>query len=143
MNKTSMAIAAIATLTMAGAPRALQGAVRADANATIAALNTAFAEFKASNDERLKAKVDDVVLVEKLTRLDAAIGDMQSTVDAHAKEVAALKLNGAGDTVIGDLKADPEYVSAFKANMRKGDIQAALNKGNDGEGGYTLTTWRV
>ncbi len=136
MNKTSMAIAAIATLTMAGAPRALQGAVRADANATIAALNTAFAEFKASNDERLKAKVDDVVLVEKLTRLDAAIGDMQSTVDAHAKEVAALKLNGAGDTVIGDLKADPEYVSAFKANMRKGDIQAALNKGNDGEGGY-------
>lgn len=136
MNKTSMAIAAIATLTMAGAPRALQGAVRADANATIAALNTAFAEFKASNDERLKAKVDDVVLVEKLTRLDAAIGDMQSTVDAHAKEVAALKLNGASDNVIGDLKADPEYIGSFKAHMRKGDVQAALNKGADAEGGY-------
>lgn len=136
MKKTSLAIAAIASLAMTGAPRALQGTVRADANATIAALNTAFSEFKATNDERLKAKVDDVVLTEKLTRLDAAIGDMQSTVDAHAKEVAALKLNGAGDNVIGDLKADPEYVGAFKAHMRKGDVQAALNKGVDTEGGY-------
>ena len=61
---------------------------------------------------------------------------MQSTVDAHAKEVAALKLNGGGDNVIGDLKADPEYVGAFKAHMRKGDVQAALNKSADGEGGY-------
>lgn len=136
MNKTYLAIAAIASLTMADAPRALQGTVRADATAAINSLNSAFAEFKATNDERLKAKVDDVVLTDKLTRLDAAIGDMQSTVDAHAKEVAALKLNGAGDNVIGDIARDPEYVGAFKAHMRKGDIQAALNKGVDAEGGY-------
>lgn len=142
MTKTYLAIAAIASLAMTGAPRALQGTVRADATAAINSLNTAFAEFKATNDERLKAKVDDVVLTDKLTRLDAAIGDMQSTVDAHAKEVAALKLNGAGDNVIGDLKADPEYVAAFKANMRKGDINAALNKGVAEEGGYlTPVEW--
>lgn len=138
MKNSTLAIAAIAALTMTAAPRALCGTVRAEADpkAAIAALNAAFGEFKATNDERLKAKVDDVVLTEKLTRLDAAIGDMQSTVDAHAKEVAALKLNGAGDTVIGDIKSDPAYVGSFKAHMRKGEIQAALNKGVAEEGGY-------
>ena len=135
MKNQVLAIATIAALSMS-APRAVCGTVRADASAAITSLNTAFAEFKATNDERLKAKVDDVVLTEKLTRLDAAIGDMQSTVDAHAKEVAALKLNGASDNVIGDLKADPEYIGSFKAHMRKGDVQAALNKGADAEGGY-------
>lgn len=137
MKTNTLAIATIAAFSLtAAAPRALCGTVRADASATVAALNAAFSEFKASNDERLKAKVDDVVLTEKLTRLDAAIGDMQASVDAQSKEVAALKLNGAGETVIGDLKADPEYAAAFKANMRKGDVQAALNKGAAEEGGY-------
>lgn len=135
-TKTTMAIAAIAALTMGNAPRALCGAVRADASAAISSLNAAFAEFKSTNDERLKAKVDDVVLTEKLARLDAAIGTMQAAVDDHSKEVAALKLNGAGDAVIGDIKSDPEYVGSFKAHMRKGEVQAGLNKGVAEEGGY-------
>ncbi len=133
MNKNTMAIVAIAALSMT-APRAVCGAVRADASAAITSLNAAFSEFKATNDERLKAKVDDVVLTDKLSRLDAAIDTMQSTVDAQSKEVAALKLNGAA--VIGDIKSDPEYVGSFKAHMRKGDVQAALNKGVAEEGGF-------
>jgi HK97 family phage major capsid protein len=135
MNKTNMAIVAIAALTMS-APRALCGPVRADASAAITSLNAAFAEFKSANDERLKAKVDDVVLTEKIARLDAVIDTMQAAVDTQSKEVAALKLNGAGDAVIGDVQRDPEYVGSFKAHMRRGDVQAALNKGEADEGGY-------
>lgn len=139
MNKTTnTALAALALVTLATspAPRALCGTVRADASAAITNLQAAFSEFKSTNDEKLKSKVDDVVLNEKLDRLDTAIGSMQAAVDTNAKEVAALRLNGAGDNVIGDLKSDPEYVGSFKAHMRKGDIQAALNKGAAEEGGY-------
>lgn len=136
MTKTKLAIAAIAALSLTTAPRALCGTVRADATAAIATLNAAFTEFKSANDEKLNAKVDDVVLTEKIVRLDAAIGTMQATVETQAKDVAALKLNSAGENVIGDLKSDPEYVGSFKAHMRRGELQAALNKGADAEGGY-------
>ena len=77
MNKSTMAIVAIAALSMS-APRALCGTVRADATVAIASLNAAFSEFKSANDEKLKAKVDDVVLTEKIERLNAAIGTMQN-----------------------------------------------------------------
>lgn len=136
MSKTRLAIAAIAALTLTTAPRALCGTVRADASAAIATLSAAFTEFKSVNDDKLKAKVDDAVLTEKIVRLDAAIGTMQTAVETQAKDVAALKLNSAGENVIGDLKSDPEYVGSFKAHMRRGELQAALNKGADAEGGY-------
>lgn len=139
MNKTTntaLAALALVTLTAAPAPRALCGTVRADASAAITNLQAAFSEFKSTNDEKLNAKVDDVVLNEKLDRLDTAIGSMQAAVDTNAKEVAALRLNGAGENVIGDLKSDPEYVAAFKANMSRGTVQAALNKGEADEGGH-------
>lgn len=127
---------------MGAAPRALRGAVRADAmpsaadvKAAIDKVNTAFEEFKKTNDEN--GKKADTVLSEKLDKINAAIDEGQKTIDDHAKMIAALKLNGAGDdNVIGDLKADPEYVGAFKAHMRKGDVQSALNKGTAEEGGF-------
>ena len=65
-------------------PRAVLGAPRADATdpkAILAALQTSFEEFKKANDEKLKAKVDDVVVTEKVDRINAAVGDFQRALD--------------------------------------------------------------
>lgn len=126
---------------MGAAPRALRGALRAEAPVSAAEVKTAieqvqaaFEEFKKTNDA--SAKQADVVLSEKLDKINASIDAGQKVIDDHAKQIAALKLNGADDAIIGDIKPDPEYVGSFKAHMRKGEVQAALNKGAAEEGGY-------
>lgn len=116
-------------------PRAVTGfGVRADANdpkALIGQLNAAFEEFKKANDEKLNAKVDDVVLNEKVERINSSIGDFQKAIDELNAKLAAAELGGgAGQPV------DREYTNAFNAHFRKGEVQAALNKGADDEGGY-------
>ncbi|KKB81023.1 capsid protein [Devosia soli] len=122
-------------------PRAVTGMrLRADASdpkAVIAELKSAFEEFKRSNDEKLNSKAD-VVLDEKVARIDAAVGNFQTVVDDLNAKIAAARV---GNGVIGDLPADPEYVNAFKAHMRKGDnagaeVNAAMTKGTDADGGY-------
>ncbi|MGA0561705.1 phage major capsid protein [Ancylobacter sp. VNQ12] len=123
------------TSTMLTPPRAVVVSPRADANdpkAMVAALQKAFDEFKAANDEKLKAKAD-VVLDEKVQKIDAAVDGFQKAIDDLNAKMAA---QAAGGSVIGDLPADPEYVKAFKAHMRKGDVSAAITKGTDSEGGY-------
>lgn len=128
------------TQLIGAAPRALCGAVRADASdpkAMIGQLQAAFEEFKKANDEKLKAKAD-VVLDEKVQRIDAAVDGFQAAIDELNAKIAA---GPAGENIIGDLQGDPEYVRAFKAHMRKGDnagaeIQAAMTKGTDADGGY-------
>lgn len=132
-----VSVAALAASTaLASAPRAVQFAPRADASdpkVIIAQLQKAFEEFKAAQDDKLKAKADDTLVNEKIRRIDAAVDGFQAIIDdLNAKMAAA----AAGGAVIGDMPADPEYVSAFKAHMRKGDVQAAINKGADSEGGY-------
>ncbi len=121
-------------------PRAVQGAVqgRGDPAEILAQLQKDFADFRAENDQALKGKAD-VVVDEKLTRIDASVQALQDAIDSVNTEVAALRLNGADDAVIGDMKADPEYLKAFKAHMRKGDnagVSAAMTKGVAEDGGY-------
>lgn len=130
-SRTAALLAGATALTM---PRAISG-VRADTSdpkAMIAALQSAFEEFKKSHDEKLKAKAD-VVVDEKVQRIDAAVGNFQAAIDEINAKIAAANL---GSGVIGDLPADPEYVNAFKAHMRKGDVQAAMTKGTAEDGGY-------
>lgn len=121
-------------------------AVRAEAQpkkiASIEELGTAFEAFKATHTAQLdeiKAGKTDVITTEKLEKINAALTELQTAVDEQAKIQAAAKLGNGG--VIGDIQADPEYTAAFKAHMRKGDkapadIQAAMNKGTDADGGY-------
>lgn len=128
------ALAASTSLTPV--PRAVCARPRADISDPkdgIAALQRAFDEFKAAHDAKLKSKADDVVVNEKIARIDAAVDGFQKTIDDMSAKVAAAK---AGGGVIGDIPADPEYVGAFKAHMRKGDVQASLSKGTDADGGY-------
>ncbi|WP_211341189.1 phage major capsid protein [Paracoccus methylarcula] len=115
-------------------------AVRADASGDpktiFANLQKAFEEFKSENNDRIAALAkgqEDVVKAEKVDRINAAVGDLQSAFEAQATEIAALKLGGGG-TKTGPV--DAEYTDAFRAHFRKGEVQANLNKGADAEGGY-------
>lgn len=114
-------------------PRALIGSVRAEASdpkALVAQLNGAFDEFKKAHEEQLKSKVDDVLLNEKVDTINATISDIEKAL--NEKIAAAAIANVPGDMQ----PTNPEYVSAFKAHMRKGEVQAALTVGTDSEGGY-------
>lgn len=115
-------------------------AVRADATGDVAklitALNQDFSDFKATleeKDKELAKKFDDVVTTEKLDRINASVGDLQSAVDKVNAQIAAFEMGGLGGAT---RPVDAEYSDAFSAHFRSGDIQASLNKGTASEGGY-------
>lgn len=132
-------------------PRLLRGvvAVRADATdpkGAVEALNRAFAEFKTANDAALKGKAD-VVVAEKVDRINAAVGDLQKAVDAVNANLAAIQVGAGGGTRIDPAVA--EYAKAFNAWFRRGTgdeqalkdlaIKAALTTQSDPDGGLTVT----
>jgi HK97 family phage major capsid protein len=91
-----------------------------DPKALITQLNAAFEEFKTTNDQKLAAKVDDVLLNEKMTAINATMSDLEKALDEHAAKIAAATLGNAP----GDMQpTDPEYLKAFKAHMRRGDVR--------------------
>lgn len=109
--------------------------VRAEGEVTqiIANLQKAFADFRAENEKQLndvKAGLPASDHAEKLTKFEAEISALQAEVDATNMKLAAGQM-GAPVGV-----PDKEYTDAFMAHMRRGDVQAALNKGEDEEGGY-------
>ena len=61
---------------------------------------------------------------------------MQDAVDEANTRIAAAQLQGVAQ---GGLK-DKEYSAAFSTHMKRGEINAALNKGVAGEGGYLAPT---
>lgn len=122
-------------------PRKARGivAVRADASgdvkALISDLNKDWEAFKAAmseKDKEMAKKFDDVVTTDKIDRINSSVGELQAEIDKQSAKLAALSV-GAGDE--RKLK-DKEYSDAFRAHFRKGDFQAALNKGAADEGGY-------
>lgn len=114
-------------------PRAIAGAVRADVSdpkALVAQLNAAFEEFKKTQEESLKAKADDALVTEKIDKINDAMSEIEA---ALAAKIEAAKIGGAP----GDMEpTNPEYLSAFKAHMRKGDVSAAMSVGSSPDGGY-------
>lgn len=114
-------------------------AARAEANpsAVFAELQKAFETFKSSHADELKginAKFDDVVKKEEVTRISASVLELQSALDTAMAKIAA---GGAGEK---SRVADPEYTKAFAQHIRKGDVQASLNKGTAAEGGFVAPT---
>lgn len=128
----------LATTPLVRAPRAVRQFARpkadaADPKALVEQVNSAVKELRATFDERLKSKVDDVVLNEKITRIDNSIGNFQAAIDDINSKMAA---SAAGGAVVGDIQPDPEYVQSFKAHMRKGTVEASMSRGTDADGGY-------
>lgn len=138
-------------------PAKLRGlvAVRAESDplALITALNTdwqAFKDAQTTKDAEIKAKFDDVVTTEKLTRIDASITALNSSLDDVNARIAGLSVNGGGGGDDGLTDAEREYTAKFdewfrtgegerslKALARDGGIRAAYSVGSDPDGGYT------
>ncbi len=111
-----------------------------DPNAILAQLQRAFEEFKTAHAEQLngvKAKFDDVVTREKLDKVNASVGDLQSALDATNAKLAAAQMGGLSG---GKTVKDKDYSDAFAQHFRRGDVQASLNKGTSSEGGYLVPT---
>lgn len=102
------------------------------------ALMRAFEEFKSANDARLSAierTRADVLLEEKVDRIDRAIGEQKLLIERTA--LAGRRPGLAADPVLSEQK------SAWSAYLRRGDISAltqleskALSAGSDPDGGY-------
>ncbi len=122
-------------------------AVRNDATPAelIGKINTAFEAFKEANDARLKGienKFDDVVQSEKVDRINADIGKLQTALDEINAAVAAGKIGGAGnDTGTAEQR---EHAKAFDRFFRKGvenglrelEVKAAASTSSDPDGGF-------
>lgn len=109
--------------------------VRAEGNPNdlLAGLQKAFEDFKAQHQKQLedvKAGLPASDHMEKLAKFEAEISGLQAAVDDFNVKLAAGQMGGQGGL------RDKEYTEAFQAHMKKGEIQASLNKGQDDEGGY-------
>ncbi|MHA7873529.1 MAG: phage major capsid protein, partial [Hyphococcus sp.] len=113
----------------------------ADVRGAMREFLTAFEAFKDANDERLAAleekRADDIVLAEKIERINDAVSEQKAVVDRLALKHQRPQLSAAA-------RAEPdERKAAFLRYMRVGDATAvaALEAksaiaGADAEGGY-------
>jgi len=111
----------------------------AEIKSLIEGVNQAFATFKAENNaslDDLKKGQADALQALKVDRINADISKLQDAVDEANTRIAAAQLQGVAQ---GGLK-DKEYSAAFTTHMKRGEINAALNKGVAGEGGYLAPT---
>ena len=133
-------IAVGTALSVAATPRALAGSVRAeaqDANTLLAELQRSVAALRDSQAEAVNSRVD-VVLDERLERINGTVDELQAAMDAIAarQEAQALGTNVANG-LPGDMEpTSPEYMSAFRAHMRHGEVSAAMSVGTASDGGY-------
>lgn len=111
-----------------------------DVKAVIETLQKSFHDFKAEHTAQLEAAKKgqtEAFQALKVDNINAEIDRLQKSVDETNVKLAAAELGGS--TSAHQVK-DREYTSAFQAHMKRGDIQAALNKGAASDGGYTAPT---
>lgn len=109
-------------------------------------LRRTFEAFKAANDERvtqLERKRGDVLLEEKVDRINAALDNQQRRLDDALLRNARPSLEGRGR--IASDNAAREHKSAFDAYVRGGESHAlraletkALSVGSNPDGGYLV-----
>lgn len=112
------------------------GGSQSEVKALVESLNKAFSDFKAEHNQQLeevKKGNADALQALKVDNINAEVTRLQSAVDAANTQLAAIQMGGGAG---GEALADAEYSAAFRANFRKGEVQAALNKGAADEGGY-------
>jgi len=119
----------------------IKAGVPHDAVVTHAEMMRAFEAFKEANDERLADKRGDVVLEEKLARIDRAI-------DAQARKLDEIALKGVRPALGGErarAQNAPEHKAAFDAYVRTGEVAGlraleakAMTIGSNADGGYLV-----
>ncbi|CAG9262193.1 phage major capsid protein [Paraburkholderia caribensis] len=139
--KTSTLLAAIAGALTAKAefvPRGLI-AVRAelatpDVKALVGNLQQAFATFKDEHSKQLetvRAGLPASDITAKVEKIDAHVSELQKAVDDANVRLAAAQM-GVGSKPL----RDAQYTESFNAHVKRGDINASLNRGADEQGGY-------
>ncbi|MDR6447478.1 HK97 family phage major capsid protein [Paraburkholderia terricola] len=112
-----------------------------DVKALVDGVNRAFEQFKAEHTKQLdavKAGLPASDITAKVEKISADLDSFQKALDDHSVKMAALQMGGAG----GKQLRDAEYTDAFRAHVKRGEINAALNKGADEQGGYlTPVEW--
>lgn len=118
--------------------------VRAEATdnpkALVEQLQKAFHDLKAEHSKQIedvKKGNNDALQALKIDQINAHISNLQKAVDEANVKLAAAEMGGANG---GRRIEDKEYSTAFAAHMKRGEVQAALNKGTASEGGYTAPT---
>jgi HK97 family phage major capsid protein len=125
-----------------------------DIKAAVDRIHSAFEEFKASNDARIKEVAkgfDDVVTNEKLGKINAEMTDLTKAIDGMKETVEAMKLGGAANGLRGNAQTPErkQYASTFNTWFRKGGetveaglkdlaVKAALSSQSDADGGFLL-----
>lgn len=149
MKKTSRTALMAAGAAIVATPRAVAGKVRMDVSdpkTMIEQLNAAFAEFKETNNKLLESKADDVVLTEKLGKIDASIIEMTEALEKAQSDLASARLGGGENGPSAEAK---EHSSVFNTWFRKGDraidadireleVKAGLTTQSDPDGGYLV-----
>ncbi len=105
-----------------------------DVKALIEGVNTAFNAFKETHTAELaavKAGLPTSDHQAKLDKIGADVTAFQAAIDDVNAKIAAGQMNGGA----AGLK-DKEYTDSFKMHMKRGEIQASLNKGASDEGGF-------
>ncbi len=114
-----------------------------DAVVTHAEMMRAFEAFKEANDERLEKRSADVVLEDKLARINASI-------DAQARRLDEITLKSARPALGGERGAMRsatalEHKAAFEAYVRSGEASGlralevkAMTVGSNADGGYLV-----
>jgi HK97 family phage major capsid protein len=111
----------------------------------VAEMMQAFEAYRETNDERLEALENnrgDIILDEKLARIDAALDAQKNTLNALALKAARPALGGDRKPVAYD-----EHKSAFEAYVRSGDEDGlkglskkalAISTNAGADGGYLV-----
>ncbi|RTL49758.1 MAG: phage major capsid protein [Bradyrhizobiaceae bacterium] len=109
-----------------------------------------FEEFKVSNDERLASmgRHADVLLEEKVDRINAALDAQMKRIDDLALKSARPQIEGSrpeGSRARVNAVAAREHKSAFESYVRNGDTTSlrqietkAMSAGSDADGGYLV-----
>lgn len=117
------------------AVRADGSSLPAELKASVEAMNKAFSDFKAEHTKQLddiKKGLSASDQTAKVEAIGASMDKLQKEIaDAHIK-IAATQMQPGGKEPV----RDAEYSASFLAHVRSGDVQAALNKGANEEGGY-------
>ena len=103
-------------------------------------LNKAFSDFKQEHKrqlEQMKNGINDSLQQIKVEKINDQLTNLQAQVDAFNTKLAAQEIAGGEQRL-----KDAEYSKAFTNYFRSGEVQAALSRGSDKDGGYlTPTEW--
>ncbi|HXZ68618.1 MAG TPA: phage major capsid protein [Alphaproteobacteria bacterium] len=99
----------------------------------------AFEAFKSANDERLKELESkssaDVLIEEKVDRINAKVGELKTHVDQVAAQIARPRLGGAAETQSNERKSFREFL---RRGTAPSELKTVVPLASGGDGGVLI-----